>query len=232
MSDLVALLRQLIRAELSRHTPSHIGIVEAVKDHAGPEDSVNYSCDVRLRESNVVLGEVPMASPLLGSVSPPAVGDLVLVHFVGGNPDFPIIGGRLYSDALRPPKYAQGQSVLSLPPAAADGARIDMLLQGGTEGSRSLSIKLPDKISVTISDQTISLATDSLKLTLDSDGKKASIETGAASISADADGNVVVQGSSSVQIKTDGNLEIKSNGNLTLNAVGEVQIQGAAIKLN
>src|SRR5262245_41435649 len=110
MADIVGLLRELIRAELAGQLPSHIGVVEAVSDH-NAADTENYGCDVRLRGRDLVLQGVPIGTGHLGTAAPPAVGDVVLVHFAGGDVSQPVVGGRLYSDALRPPPYEAGQIV-------------------------------------------------------------------------------------------------------------------------
>ncbi len=79
----------------------------------------NYACTVVLRDSEIVLRHVPVATSRIGTVAIPAVGELVLVQFVGGDINAPVIVGRLYNDEDRPPENDDGQAVLHLPLGAA-----------------------------------------------------------------------------------------------------------------
>lgn len=169
MSDIVAMLRQLIRAELALHTSSHLGVVEAVAGHGG-SDNENYGCDVRLRGRDLVLTGVPIATDHLGTVAPPARGDLVLIHFVGGDPDQPVIVGRFYSDQLRPPDYGLSELVTHLPPDAGESDRVELAGKGGKSGARSWTLLLPSDLSITVTDRRVEAAVGPLTLTIDGDG--------------------------------------------------------------
>ena len=58
---------------------------------------------------------MPVATGRIGAASIPAVGELVLVQFVGGDVNAPVITGRLYNDEDRPPANEDGKAVLHLP---------------------------------------------------------------------------------------------------------------------
>lgn len=232
MPDVVTLLRQIVQAELARYTPSHIGVVEAVKAHASSSDTENYGCDVRLRGRDLLLVGVPMVTDHLGTVATPAEGDLVLVHFVGGDPDQPVIGGRLYSDELRPPPYDQGEIVTFLPPDAEESDRIELALKGGKNGSRSWSLKLPSDVTIEVTDKKVEAIVGPITLTIDGDGGEATIKTSGSTITVKDGGDVAIQGNGNVTIEAQGNLEIKAGGALKLNATGTAELKGSVVNIN
>src|SRR5262249_5563323 len=105
MSDLVSVLRAIIRDELRSLQLGDIAVVSKAYPHA-EEDAHNYECDVTLRESGLVFKKVPMATPHIGMASLPQEGDLVYLSYVGGDANRPIVLGRLYSEKANPPAHA------------------------------------------------------------------------------------------------------------------------------
>lgn len=103
MSDPIALIRAIVREELRGLRLGDLAVVTSAFPHTDEEDAHNHECNVKLRESDLELRKVPIASPHLGMVSAPQVGDLVLVTYVGGDPQRPIVVGRLHTDKARPP---------------------------------------------------------------------------------------------------------------------------------
>lgn len=128
MSQLVPLLRALIRDEMASLRLGEVGVVSAIFPHA-KGDNANYECSLKLRDSGLELTQVPMCTPHIGMASTPRVGDLVLVTYINGDSNNPVVIGRLHSDKAPPPDHAegawhvespyQGQTSLTL---AADGA--------------------------------------------------------------------------------------------------------------
>ncbi len=94
-----------------------------------------------------MLGHVPVATGLIGGASIPAVGELVLVQFVNGDINHPVIVGRLYDDQNRPPENDAGQAILNLP---LDGSAIHVELHG--ESTAKVVVKLASALSVTVQD--------------------------------------------------------------------------------
>lgn len=231
MSDIVALLRQLVRAELARHQPSHIGVVEGVAGHGG-SDNENYSCDVRLRGRDLILTGVPIATDHLGTVAPPSKGDLVLIHFVGGDPDQPVIAGRYYSDRLRPPEYEPGQIVTHLPPDGEESDRVEMVITGGKSGARSFILKLPSDLTLTISDKKVEAVVGTLSLLIDASAGEVSVTTSGSTVTVKDGGDISLKGEANVTIEAQGNLEIKAGANLKLNAGGVAELKGSLVNIN
>ena len=108
MSDLVHILRAIVRDELKHLRLGDIGVVTATLPHA-EGDTHNYECNVKLRELDLELRNVPLTTPHVGMVSAPREGDLVHISYVGGDPNRPIVTGRLYSDKANPPIHAAGE---------------------------------------------------------------------------------------------------------------------------
>lgn len=231
MSDIVAMLRQLIRAELARHTSSHLGVVEAVAGHAA-SDNENYGCDVRLRGRDLVLVGVPIATDHLGTVAPPAKGDLVLIHFVGGDPDQPVIAGRFYSDQLRPPEYGLSEIVTHLPPDAGESDRVELAITGGKSGSRSWTLRLPSDVSISVTDKRVEAVVGPMTLTIDGDGGEASITSSGSTVTVKDSGEITLQGQGNVTIEAQGDLEIKAGANLKLSAGAVAELKGSMVNIN
>lgn len=116
MSELVSILRAIVRDELKSLRLGDLAVVTAVYPHADEGDAHNHECDVRLREGPLELKRVPLATPHVGQVSPPRVGDLVFLSYVGGDANRPIIMGRLYSDQARPPVHQEDEWRVESPP--------------------------------------------------------------------------------------------------------------------
>src|SRR5207247_11099594 len=98
MSTIVSTIQEIVRQELRSGRAVALGLVEAVFPHATGGDGDNYGCDVRLKNSGLVLRRVPVATGHVGTVAIPNVGDLVLVAFDKGDVNQPIVIGRLYND--------------------------------------------------------------------------------------------------------------------------------------
>lgn len=199
MLNLYETVQRIVQEELRRVVSSDIALVE--EQH--PD---TYACTVALRDSGIVLKEVPVASGRLGVASLPAVSDLVLVQFVNGDVNRPIIMGSLYNDVDTPPDDHDGKSVLHLPLGAgdSDATRIEL----SSEDARELIISLGSGVTVALKD----------------DDPPVSIETSGATISIANDGTV--------QIESNGDIALKSNANLSLEAAAQLSLKGSVIKVN
>ena len=114
MSDLVSLLRVLIQEEMKQLKLGDIGVVTSIFSHK-KDDKNNYECSVKLRETDLELRKVPMATPHIGMASTPNVGDLVMVYYLKGDPNLPIVTGRLYSDKENPPEHEDKAWIVESP---------------------------------------------------------------------------------------------------------------------
>ncbi len=163
---------------------------------------------MRLRDSGIVLKNVPVATSRVGSVSIPAVGDLVMVQFIGGDINAPVIIGSLYSDEARPPVSADGQAIMHLPRGASDSDAVHIELHSGDR--REIVVKLGTGISLNIRD-------DDPVVELDVDGGKAKLEIG-------RDG--------SVKLEATADIEIKGAANINVEAAGQLNLKGSVVNIN
>lgn len=167
----MTILRAIVRDELKSLRLGDLAVVTAVAPHADEGDSHNHTCDVKLREGELELRRVPLATPHVGMVSAPHVGELVLLSYVGGDPNRPIIVGRLYSDEARPPKHQADEWRVESPPGgtslaidaegsvvATAGKTVLTLKKDGTlelQGNEDLKLQVQGNVSVTCTDCTI-----------------------------------------------------------------------------
>ncbi len=205
-SELIDTLQQLIRREIERVRTIEIGIVEEIHPHAAEDDSDNYACSVRLRDSGIALPSIPVAASRIGVTSIPAEGDLVLVQFIGGDVNHPVVVGSLYSDQQRPPVNDDGTLVMHLPPGAADDEAVHVELH--SVDKREFSISLGNGVKLWLRD-------DDPSVELDIGGK--------CTLSIASDGEV--------SLESQGDLSFKGNA-ITLEAQGTMTLKGAKIDLN
>jgi hypothetical protein len=105
MSDLIDIIRRVVQQELARQRGSLLGVVTAVYPHEDKDDDHNYEADVRLKHEDLELRKVPLAVGHIGIAAPPRVDDLVLVQFVDGDLNQPLVTGRFYHADVRPPLH-------------------------------------------------------------------------------------------------------------------------------
>lgn len=109
------LIREINR-QLSKRLLLEIGIVEGI-------DTEKYKVHVRLRNvptlpsgRNFVLEDVPVSTLFAGGSQGllvlPKVGDLVIVGYIGGSLDDPVILGRLFNEEAVPPSYTDNEVLI------------------------------------------------------------------------------------------------------------------------
>lgn len=119
MTDgIVATMKKVAEQEARRISTLELGVVTSVFPHAADGDKDNYQCSVKLKHrkqpdgSDFELRKVPVATSHIGLAGIPNVGDLVVLGFLHGDINAPIVLGRLYNDEDRPPRNDVGQMVL------------------------------------------------------------------------------------------------------------------------
>jgi phage baseplate assembly protein gpV len=148
MSDMIDIIRAVVRDELRALRLGDLAVVQDVFPHADG-DAHNHECNVKLREGELELRKVPIATPHIGMVSTPRVGDLVLISYVGGDPNRPIIIGRLYTDEAAPPVHEKDEWRVHAPHGGEASIAIDkdqsvVITAGGT----TVTIKKSDVVAV------------------------------------------------------------------------------------
>ena len=109
MSRIVEIIRRVVLEELARNRGSLLGVVTTVYPHEAENDENNYEANVRLKHEDLELRRVPIAVGHVGVAAPPRVGDLVLVQFLNGDSNQPLVTGRFYHADERPPLHREDE---------------------------------------------------------------------------------------------------------------------------
>lgn len=230
MSTLINTLQQIIRHELRALHITELGLVEAVYPHSDGSDGDNYGCDVRLKNNDLLLRRVPVATGHIGTVAIPNVGDLVLLAFDKGDANQPIIIGRLYNNIDRPPLNNPNEVIFRLPLAAADDETIKAAIRNinGQAEPREMIVEMPPQITVRISDGAVRATAGDTEMILDqphSSGGRVTVLSGRSKIVMNQDGDVSVEALGNLSVKTDGNFSLEAAGNLTMKANGNASLE-------
>jgi phage baseplate assembly protein gpV len=200
-------IRRIVQEEIARTRSAELAVVQEQHPHADDSDKDNYACTVALRNSGIVLKQVPVATQRIGFATIPAVGELVLVQFIGGDINAPIITGRLYNDEDRPPVNDDGQAIVHLPLGAGDSDAVHMELHSGD--TREIVIKLGDGLALSLRD-------DDPVVELAVDGSRAMVTI-------DRDG--------AVKIESQGNINISGN-EVNIEAQSQLNLKGSVVNIN
>ncbi len=193
---------------------AELAVVQDQHAHTSASDKDNYACTVALRNTGIVLKRVPVAIGRLGTVSVPPVGTLVLVQFIGGDINSPVIVGSLYSDQDRPPVNDDGQAVIHLPLGAGDDDAVHVELHSGD--SRELSVKLGKGLTLTVKDDDpvieLDVASGKATLKIERDGAITVESNGKLQVSAS---DITLTGQSKVELKAP-QVSVQADSQLTL----------------
>ena len=200
-------IQKIVQDELKQVKTAQLAIVEAQHPHADESDSDNYACTIALRDSGIVLKNVPVATSKIGTASIPGVGDMVMVQFIGGDINAPIITGCLYNDEARPPLNDDSQIIMHHPQGAEDSDATRIEIFSGPE--KKMVIKLGDALE-------LNLADDDPVVEIKVDGGK---------------GNLTIARDGAVMVQSDGKIEIKGN-EIIIEAQAGLKLKGQTIDLN
>lgn len=220
MSTIVDTIQEIIRHELKSVRVSELGVVEAVFPHSGSSDNDNYGCDVRLKNSGLLLRGVPVATGHIGTAAIPNKGDLVVLNFHQADLNQPIIIGRLYNDADRAPLNKTDEVIFRLPLAAADEKTIKAAIRNHQDSSppREMVLEMPPKITVRMTDGTVRATAGKSEVTLDQpDGSGGTV--------------TVMAGQTKITMNQDGDVTVEAAGAMTLKANNDLNIEGQNISI-
>lgn len=157
-ADVVSVVQAIVADMLQSHRTAELGVVTAVYSHASAGDKNNYGCDVKLRDSELELKSVPIATQRVGAVAIPNVDDLVIVQFLNGDVHSAVITGRLYHDQVRSPEASDRELVYVSPDAAESGVR-------------RLYLEFPNGNKLLVDDDKLFLEMGQTTMKLEHDGK-------------------------------------------------------------
>ncbi len=211
-TDLYDTLQKLVRHELRMRRFAEMGQVQAVY----PSDPGNYDADIVLHATDLELRHVPVLTPRKGFASLPEVGDLVMVQFMGGDVNRPVVIGTLYNGDDRPPENAEGDWVLQLPSGPDD-----------KESGVRVEVRQSDPIGFTVS-----LKGDKFELLVQDDDPVATLTVAGTTLTIDGSGGVKLEGADKVEISCGGNLKIEAGGDAEFKAGGSMKLSASKIDLN
>ena len=220
MSTIVDSIQAIIRDELRRVRIAELGVVDAVYPHSGADDQDNYACDVRLKNSGLLLKRVPVATGRIGTVAIPNVGDLVLLVFEQGDVNQGLIVARLYADGDRPPLNNPNEVIFRLPLAESDDDTIKSAIRNIRANSppREIIVEMPPKITVRITDGTVRATAGQTEMKLDQpDGSGGTV--------------TVVAGSTKITMNQDGDVDVEAAQAMSLTANGDLTLQGQNVTI-
>jgi phage baseplate assembly protein gpV len=220
MTTIVNTIQEIVRQEMRSLRVADLGLVEEVFPHSGASDVDNYGCDVRLKNSGLLLKRVPLAIGHIGTAAIPNKGDLVLLAFDKGDVNQPIIIGRLYNDKQRPPLNNPDEVIFRLPLAEADDKTIKAAIRNHQSQSpaREFIVEMPPKITVRITDGTVRATAGKTEMKLDQPGGTGGTVT-------------VFAGSTKITMNQDGDVIVEAAANMTLKAVGDLSVEGRNVKI-
>jgi hypothetical protein len=208
---------RIVRHEAAARPVAAAGVVTSIFPNDGAPD---HAVTVRLRDSGLILPRVPIAVGAMGFAAIPAVDDLVLVTFLEGSYDAPVVIGRLYHPDQEAPKHKDGQIVLRLP-SAAEPADLNCEISSDPV---SLLLTLPGDVKIEVLEETVSLTVGDLSVKLEgAGGGRLTMAAGGTKVLMKPDGDLTL--SSSTKIKIEGT-------EVEIAAQGKVKISGAIVEIN
>ncbi len=176
----------------------------------------DHAVTVEMRDTGLVLPHVPVAVGVLGFVAIPAVDELVVIAFMDGDVNAPVVIGRLYHSDQTPPPHEEGQLVLEVP---SGDPQIKVKVEAATPS-----------INLTMGDVALEVLSDTVKLTVGevviealSSGNRVEIAAGSTSL--------VMKSSGEVTLKTDGNFKVEAN-QVEIKAAAKLSLSGAQVEIN
>jgi uncharacterized protein involved in type VI secretion and phage assembly len=212
----VETLRRVAEAEVRKVRPMELGVVTSIFPHSGNSDKDNYECNVKLKNRDLELRKVPIATQGIGLAYAPRVGDLVLVGFVEGDINSPIMLGRLYNDKDRPPLSDEEEIVFN-PPYSKDASK------------RRLLFQLPGGMVLTITDEFLTVEAGKTRMKIKVDGEI--IVESEADVKLQAKGDMTIA-AANIKMKADQSFEVKAGSTADIESSATMTIKGATVNLN
>jgi uncharacterized protein involved in type VI secretion and phage assembly len=222
-SGIIDIIKKVAENEAKKILTPELGIVTSVFSHSNEGDKDNYECNVKLKDKDLELRRVPVATQHVGLANTPHVGDLVLVTFVNGDINLPVIIGRLYNDEDRPPASREEEIVYK--PQYSKNTDLNRI-----------KIELPaNDVKINLHDDRIEI--ESVDITIQCKGNVKIESEGDLDIKAR---NISMESQFAMKLKAGGAIEAEANTSMTMKSTavanfesGAVMtIKGALVKIN
>ena len=116
------LIRKIANKEVKKLHLIEYGRVESVDIHSSELDGNNYTCSVLLigRTTDdgkpLKLENVTIATSATGNIIVPYIDDLVLITYINGDFEMPVVIGKIYTSEKKAPIYENGDHKLTFDP--------------------------------------------------------------------------------------------------------------------
>ncbi len=195
-----------------------------------------------LQESNWARVASAGASQKRGLSIIPEVNDEVLVTFLHGDFDYPIVLGGLWNGKDEVPPLIKQKAI--------SGGKVQIRMLQSREGHRFIMNDTDNEFKIeiiSVEDRSISIVdkpnglieiktkNSSLKLTDDKLDIKTQSDTtieATGKVTVKSSQNVIVEAQANIEIKATGNMKLSANGTLDIQSSGIVNIKGSMINLN
>lgn len=108
-AGIIDIVRRVVGEEMALARGNLLGVVSAVFPNEDAKSNNNYEINVRLKHEDLELQKVPVAVAHVGFAAPPHLGELVLVQFINGDLNQPVITGRFYTDEALAPLFKEDE---------------------------------------------------------------------------------------------------------------------------
>lgn len=201
---------------MSKYRIMEMGTVSSVFPHSDQNDKDNYECNVKLKNKDLELRKVPLATQGIGLAHVPSVGDMVLVAFLEGDINAPVIIGRLYNEAERPP-VSKDEEIVFQPPYKQSSDK------------RRLHMELPGGMVMTVTDDSVKVQAGKTLLTIKVDGE-VTVDSNA-DVTIKAKGDMTLS-ASNLNIKAEQALKVNAGSTADIESNATMTLKGATINLN
>ena len=220
----VEVIKKIAEDEAKKLNIVEMGIVTSIFPHSDASDKDNYECNVKLKNRDLELRKVPIATQHIGFTYVPNVGDMVLLAFINGNINAPVVIGRLYNDENIPPVNEAGEIIFESPDPEKSGLR-------------RLYMKFPKGIVLTITDDELKAEVGKSVVTIKTDGD-VTIESNAkfdikakgnTTVTSDGDLSLLAQ---NIKIESKQGLDLKAGTKAKVEASATLDLKGAMVNIN
>lgn len=240
--------------------PEQPGLVLAeVTDLKDPDNLGRIMCHILTEEKANTLDWCYVMSPLAGKQHGiqymPDVGDLVVLGFISGDRQRPLVLGCLWNKQIPMPYPLKDGKNFSFSIKTPAGSEI---LMDGEKGKEKITIKTPAETTIVMDDEKKAInimdkgGKNAIKMDLKGGAmevladKKITLKAGSASLELDGSGKATLKATTSttldaatVELKAKSQLkgqgaqtEIKATGQLTLQSSGITNVKGSLLNLN
>lgn len=197
------------------------GVAVVVDTHLSSGAANDYAVSVKMRDTGLVLSKVPIAVGVLGMAAIPVPGDLVVVAFMEGDYQAPVVIGGLYRSDKNPPAHSEDDLVINFP-AGDDNPATNLVMSRTADAS--IKLKLGDELTVELMPDTATITIGEMKLEITGkSGGRAELAAGGSTIVMKQDGDVKISSQSKLLIEGS-EVEIKGQS--------KVVIKGAQVDIN